>query len=77
MLDETRLSDWAHVAQMAPGLAGVITLVLVIIGLREDADVMRVCDYHALSGSAKLSESVQRVMSRGLMAYVATLREAD
>ena len=43
------LSDWANLAQVASGIAVVITLVFLILGLRENTDVTRAAMYQRSS----------------------------
>lgn len=46
-----RLSDWANIAQIASGLAVVVTLVLLIVSLRENTDVTRAAMYQQSTDS--------------------------
>jgi hypothetical protein len=40
-----RLSDWANIAQIASGIAVVITLIVLIVGVRENTEVVRASAY--------------------------------
>jgi erythromycin esterase-like protein len=46
-----KLSDWANVAQIVSGIAVVITLVFLIVGIRENTDVTRAAVYQQSSNS--------------------------
>ena len=46
-----KLSDWANLAQVASGIAVLITLVFLIVGIRENTDVTRAAMYQQSSNS--------------------------
>jgi hypothetical protein len=46
-----KLSDWANLAQVASGIVVVITLVFLILGIRENTDVTRAAMYQRSSDS--------------------------
>lgn len=46
-----KLSDWANIAQVVSGIAVVITLVFLIVGIQENTDVNRAAMYQESSNS--------------------------
>jgi len=46
-----KLSDWSSIAEIASGLAVVVTLVLLLIGIRDNTEVTRASMYFALIDS--------------------------
>ena len=40
-----RLSDWASYAEIASGIAVVVTLIILVIGIRENTEITRTAMY--------------------------------
>jgi hypothetical protein len=55
-----KLSDWANLAQIASGIAVVVTLVFLILDLRENTDVTRAAMYQ--QSSVSLTEFRRDIM---------------
>lgn len=63
-----RLSDWANIAQITSGFAVLVTLVLLILSLRENTDVTRAAMYQLSTDS--LNQFRRDIMNDPTMAQL-------
>ena len=71
-----KLSDWASVAEIASGVAVVVTLVVLIIGVRENTDAIRASTYaQSLNSLNQWRDSISE--SREVAGYWTAFRSGD
>jgi hypothetical protein len=79
-----RLSDWASVAEIASGIAVIISLILLFLGIRENTEVTRATIYtdvidsiNGLSSDMYRDPELSRIYSAFFARDTASLDEAD
>jgi hypothetical protein len=79
-----KLSDWASIAEIASGVAVVITLVFLIVGIRENTDVVRASAYassvdslNEFTGNVFADPELARIWTTMFYGDITTLELAD
>ena len=79
-----KLSDWASIAEIVSGLAVVVTLVILIIGIRENTNITRMSMYadqmavfNDLTRDAYRDEQLTAILDAFLMEDLSTLELMD